>query len=49
MKVNNKFEVADSKSELITIVGKVGVSVTIEIKNLPEDFSFAYTFFWNTE
>ena len=49
MKVNNKFEVADSNSELITIVGKVGDSVTIEIKNLPKDFSFAYTFFRNTE
>ena len=49
MKVNNKFEVADSNSELITIVGKVGDSVTIEIKNRPEDFSFAYIFFRNTE
>ena len=49
MKDNNKLEVADPTSELITIVGKVGDSVTIEIKNLPEDFSFAYTFFRNTE
>lgn len=49
MKDNNKLEVADPTSELITIVGKVGDSVTIEIKNLPKDFSFAYTFFRNIE
>lgn len=49
MKVNNKFEVADYNSELITIVGKMGDSVTMEINNLSKDFSFAYTFFRNIE
>lgn len=44
-----KIKTAASKGryEQTTIVGKMGDSVTIEIKNLPEDFSFAYTFFRN--
>lgn len=33
--------------ERTTIVGKVGDSVKIKIIKLPEDFSFAYTFFRN--
>lgn len=35
------------KSEMTSVVGKVGDSVTIEIQTLPDDFSFAYTFFRN--
>lgn len=38
-----------AKSELTTIVGKIGDTVTLEIKDLPKDFSFAYTFFRNIE
>ena len=38
-----------AKSELTTIVGKIGDIVTLEIKDLPKDFSFAYTFFRNIE
>lgn len=38
-----------SKLEPTTIVGKAGNSVSIELRNLPKDFSFAYIFFRNTE
>lgn len=38
-----------AKSELTSIVGKIGDTVTFEIKDLPKDFSFAYTFFRNIE
>lgn len=50
MKVKmNKSEGTPVKSDLTTIVGKEGDSVTIEIRNLPKGFSFAYTFFRNIE
>lgn len=38
-----------TKAKRTTIVGKEGDSVTIEIRNLPKRFSFAYTFFRNIE
>lgn len=38
-----------AKAERMTIVGKEGDSVTIEIRNLPKRFSFAYAFFRNIE
>lgn len=45
----NPAEAPSANSEQTTTVGKLGDSVTIEIKNLPKDFSFAYTFFRNIE
>lgn len=43
----NITETPTANTERTTIVGKIGASVTIGIKNLPKDFSFAYTFFRN--
>lgn len=45
----NITEAPTTNSERTTIVGKIDDSITIEIKNLPKDFSFAYTFFRNIE
>lgn len=44
-----KTVVSKGRYDRITIVGKKGDTITIEIKKLPEDFSFAYTFFRNIE
>ena len=38
-----------TKAQRTTIVGKEGESVTLEIRNLPNRFSFAYTFFRDIE
>ena len=49
---NTEFKTVASKGRFdrtTTIVGKIGDTVTLEIKNLPKDFSFAYTFFRNIE
>lgn len=48
-KEKNITEALTANSERTTIVGKKGDSVTIEIKDLHKDFSFAYTFFRNVE
>ena len=45
----NITEAPTTNSERTTIVGQIDDSITIEIKNLPKDFSFAYTFFRNIE
>ena len=45
----NITEAPTANLERTTIVGKIDDSVTIEINNLPKDFSFAYTFFRNIE
>ena len=45
----NITEAPTTNSERTTIVGKIGDYVTMEIDNLPKDFSFAYTFFRNIE
>lgn len=45
----NIIDAPSPNSGLTAIVGNVDDSVTIEIKIHPEGFSFAYTFFRNTE
>lgn len=42
-----KTAASKGKYDRTTIVGKMGDTITIEIKKLHEDFSFAYTFFRN--